>query len=91
MFSTIEFGNRLSEKRREAGLTQEELVARVGDENISLSPLKRLEGGCGHIEMVRVMKICKALECTLQDLVEENVVQTALKRYFCEEVMKKNL
>ncbi len=84
MFNTKEFGNRLAEKRREAGLTQEELVARVGDENMSLSTLKRLEGGCGHIEMVRMLKICKALGCMLQDLIEENVVQKALERYFCD-------
>ena len=84
MFNIIDFGNRLAEKRREAGLTQEELVARVGDENISLSTLKRLEGGSSHIEMVRVMKICKVLGCKLQDLVAENVVREALEKYFCD-------
>ena len=84
MFNTIKFGNRIAEKRREKGLTQEELVEKVGDENISLSTLKRIESGQGHINMIRVIRICRALGCKLQDLLDENLLREALKKWFSE-------
>ncbi len=82
MLNTIVFGNRLARKRREAGLTQETLVERVGDGIVSLSTLKRLESGKGHIDMVRVVKICGALGCSLQDLIEDDTLESALLNYF---------
>lgn len=82
MFNTIKFGNRIAEKRRKAGFTQEELVERVGDENISVSTLKRIESGHGHIDMVRIIRICKALGIELSDLIGENMLKQAIENWF---------
>ena len=84
MFNTIKFGNRIAEKRREKGLTQEELIERVGDEYISASTLKRIESGQGHIDMIRIIRICKALDCKLQDLLGEDSLKQALEEWFDE-------
>ena len=85
MFNTVRFGNQIADKRREAGLTQEELVERAGEENISLSTLKRIESGQGHIDMIRVIRICKALGCELQDLLGENNLKNAIEKRFADE------
>ncbi len=88
MFNTVKFGNQIAEKRREAGLTQEELVGRVGDDKISVSTLKRIESGQGHIDMLRVIGICKELGCELQDLLGENDLKQALIKWFADECDK---
>ena len=71
MFNTIQFGNRIAQIRREKNMTQEDLVELVGEDYISVSTLKRIESGRGHIDMLRIIRICKALGCELQDLTGE--------------------
>ncbi len=82
MFNTIKFGNQIAAKRREAGLTQEGLVERVGDDYISVSTLKRIESGQGHIDMLRVIRICRALGIELSELLGESNLQQTLEHWF---------
>lgn len=84
MFNRVKFGKKIAQMRRAAGLTQEQLVERIGEDNISISTLKRIENGQGHIDMLRVIRICKALDIELSDLLGENVVKQALERFFNE-------
>lgn len=82
MFNEIILGNRLARKRREAGLTQEALIEKVGEGSVSLSTLKRLESGRGHIDLFRAIKICRVLGCSLQDLIGDDTLESALMNYF---------
>ena len=81
MFDEIILGNRLARKRREAGLTQEGLIEKVGEGSVSLSTLKRLESGRGHIDLFRAIKICRVLGCSLQDLIGDDTLESALEKY----------
>ena len=81
MVSEIILGNRLARKRREAGLTQEALIEKVGEGSVSLSTLKRLESGRGHIDLFRAIKICRVLGCSLQDLIGDDTLESALEKY----------
>lgn len=65
-------GHRIARKRREKGLTQEELIERVGDEGISLSTLKRIESGKNRFDMARIQTLCLAMDCALQDVISED-------------------
>lgn len=95
MFNTIEFGNWIAEKRREKGMTQEELVERVGEEYISLSTLKRMESGAGHIDMGRALKTCSVLGCNLSDFLDEKQINSDFRKtvetYFDGDVEEKDI
>lgn len=54
--------------RQQAGLTQEKLIEIIGDDRISLSTLKRIEKGEGHINMAFILEICSALGKNLSEL-----------------------
>lgn len=84
MFNAFQFGNSIADKRLKAGFTQEQLIERVGEEHLSLSTLKRIESGTGHIDMYRIIQICDALNCQLQDLLGDNNLRDALEKYFCD-------
>jgi transcriptional regulator with XRE-family HTH domain len=59
------FGRALRELRSRAGLTQEELSARVG---IGVAYLSRLENGHRGARWHTVMRLLRALDATLADL-----------------------
>jgi len=80
MLDSISIGKQIADKRRNAGLTQEELVEKVGEDKLSLSTLKRIESGQGHMNMVRIFNICKALDCKLDDLVGNYDLREALEK-----------
>ena len=84
MFNTINFGNRIAQLRREKKMTQEDLVEHVGEEYISVSTLKRIESGKGHIDMNRVIRICKALDCEIRDLTGETTLREMLEKVYDE-------
>ncbi len=82
MLNTIEIGNTIAERRRKAGLTQEGLIDLVGEENISLSTLKRIESGHGHLDMARLLRISQALQCELEDLVDAGSLRNTVEPWF---------
>ena len=84
MFNTIQFGNRIAQIRREKNMTQEDLVELVGEDYISVSTLKRIESGRGHIDMLRIIRICKALGCELQGLTGETTLRGILEKAYDE-------
>ncbi len=59
------FGRALRKLRSQAGLTQEELSARVG---IGVAYLSRLENGHRGARWHTVMRLLRALDATLADL-----------------------
>ena len=75
-------GRRIVYYRKKKQLTQEELVERVGEDKVSLSTLKRIEGGNGHFDMLRLNYICKALGCSLSDLVQEDDKRAAIEEFY---------
>ena len=84
MNNMIDIGARIAELRREKGLTQEGLIEIIGDDLISLSTLKRIEGGTGHLDFRRLDEICEALGCRVQDLLYDEDIRTAMKDFIIE-------
>ena len=64
-------GTRIANERRYACLTQEELVGLIGEHNISLSTLKRIEHDEGRVRLSNTMLICKALGLSVYDIVDD--------------------
>ena len=81
MINIANIGTQIADRRRKIGLTQEELIERVGDHVISLSTLKRIENGKGHIDFLHIQALCSALGWNLQDLLAENAEQQASNDY----------
>ena len=73
MINIADIGPQIANKRRKTGLTQEQLIEKVGDHVISLSTLKRIENGKGHIDFVHVQALCFAMGWNVQELLAENV------------------
>ena len=83
MYDKFELGERIASKRRIAGITQEELIERIGEENLSLSTLKRIEEGTGHLNIENLLLIANAMGYKLKDLIEDDSLRTILeKRYY---------
>ena len=82
---TDSIGTRIANERRYAGLTQEELVGLIGEQNISLSTLKRIEHDEGRISLSNAMMICKALDLSVSDIVDDKAdLRYALASWFNE-------
>jgi transcriptional regulator with XRE-family HTH domain len=59
---------RITELRTKAGLTQMQLATAMG---VDPSTVRNLEKGRAGIEQIeRVIKLCKALGCNVEDLIE---------------------
>ena len=83
MYDKLELGERIVSKRRIAEITQEELIERIGEENLSLSTLKRIEEGTGHLNLENILLIANAMGYKLKDLIENDSLRTILeKRYY---------
>ncbi len=54
-----EIGKRISDKRKEQGLTQEQLAERM---NVSIQMISNLEGGKKAIRPENLVKLCEALD-----------------------------
>ena len=74
-------GDHIRELRKSRNITQERLIEIIGDERISLSTLKRIEGGNGGFNIGKLGLICDALNCDLMDLFDEEQVKAAIENY----------
>lgn len=74
-------GNHIRNLRKAKNITQEQLIDLVGDENLSLSTLKRIESGNGGFNVGRLGLICEALNCELVDLFDKEQIKLAIENY----------
>jgi transcriptional regulator with XRE-family HTH domain len=65
----------IGQLREQAGLTQRELSLILGVTETTIANWERGRSGLDWIE--RLMKLCKALNCNLEDLVTEEVDEAA--------------
>lgn len=74
-------GNNIRNLRKTKNVTQEQLIEAIGDENLSLSTLKRIESGNGGFNVGRLSHICKALNCELIDLFDQEQTKAVIENY----------
>ncbi len=67
-----EIGIRIQKARNLKKISREKLVELVGDENISISTIQRLENGETKISLELLQRICKALSIEMPELFESN-------------------
>ena len=76
-------GTRIANERRYAGLTLEELVGLICVQIISLSTLKRIEHDKGGVCLSNAMMICKALDLSVSDIVDDKAdLRNALASWY---------
>ena len=78
-------GNNIRSLRKLKNVTQEQLVELIGEENLSLSTLKRIESGNGGFNIRRLGLICEALDCELVDLFDREQIKAAIENY-CRQI-----
>lgn len=67
--------SKIAQLREKAGLTQRQLADQVGVTESTIRNLERNRNGIEQIE--RVIKLCQALDCTAEDLIEYKSVEDA--------------
>ncbi len=80
------FSDKLAKKRKENNLSQEQLADRL---NMSRQAVSKWESGSSYPDMEKIMEICKVLDCTLEDLLDDGTIkgQTNTRSSF-NDVMK---
>lgn len=81
---TMKIGEKIAELRKGKGLTQEDLIEIVGDENMSIATLRRIESGRCSLNLSRLSLICEALECDIRDVIKSNEKEDAIKAFYTE-------
>ncbi len=84
MEKSKEIGSRIAALRRAKDMTQEQLIERIGDDILSLSTLKRIETGRGHLSLRNIAVICAALNCRIQDLIDDVDIRSAMKEFIID-------
>jgi transcriptional regulator with XRE-family HTH domain len=64
----VAVGARVRLRRKEIGLSQDELARRVG---ITFQQIQKYEHGTNRISFSRLIEICEALNCSLADLIAD--------------------
>ena len=83
MYNKKDLGKRIAAKRHLAGITREGLIERIGDDNMSLPTLNRIERGDSHLNLDFLTMIAEAMGYKLQDLIDdESIRSNAEKLYF---------
>jgi len=70
-------GNRLRERRRALGMTQEQCAALMGFSRVSLT---RIELGYRRIRLAEIATICEVLGCSAEDLLGDPGLAAAAAR-----------
>lgn len=63
----IALGSRIRLRRRELGLSQEQLAKQIG---ITFQQVQKYEHGANRVSFSRLMEICQALKCGVIDLID---------------------
>ena len=67
----MKFGDKLIQLRKKNGLSQEELASSV---NVSRQSVSKWETGESYPEMNNILELCKVLNCNINDLVNDNII-----------------
>lgn len=66
------FSDKLAKKRKEKNLSQEQLAERL---KMSRQAISKWESGSSYPDMEKMMEICKVLDCTLEDLLDDGTIK----------------
>lgn len=81
--------NNLKKIRTLKGLTQQQLAEKVDCKNQYISDIERGIRNINSIQWGTLDKICKALDCSIYDLVEDRGDNTMTKKDKLEKILKK--
>jgi transcriptional regulator with XRE-family HTH domain len=82
MLNNIDIGSRIATLRKLRGYTQENLVEVIGEDRLSLSTLKRLEQGKGHLDLINLFGISNALNVSITELISEEDMRTDVRAFY---------
>ncbi len=72
----MKFYEKLPKKRKENNLSQEQLADRLG---VSRQAVSKWESGLSYPDMEKILEICKILNCTLDELMDDGVINKDIK------------
>ena len=72
----MKFCDKLSMQRKKNNMSQEVLADRLG---VSRQAVSKWESGTSMPDMERIMELCKVLDCNLDDLVDDGVINSTVK------------
>lgn len=67
----MKFCDKLAKLRKNNNLSQEQLADRLG---VSRQAVSKWESGLSHPDMDKIIQMCKILDCTLEDLMDDDVI-----------------
>lgn len=73
----MKFCDKLSMQRKKNNMSQEVLADRLG---VSRQAVSKWESGASMPDMERIMELCKILDCNLDDLVDDGVIGSGVKK-----------
>ena len=73
----MKFCDKLSMQRKKNNMSQEVLADRLG---VSRQAVSKWESGTSMPDMERIMELCKILDCNLDDLVDDGVIGSSVKK-----------
>lgn len=68
----MRFKDKLAQKRKENNLSQEILADKLG---VSRQAVSKWESGASYPDMDKILQLCKILNCTLEDLLDDGVIK----------------
>ena len=79
-----DIGLKIQKARNLRNLSREKLVELVGDENVSVSTIQRLENGETKISLELLLKICEALDVNLSEMLDANSAKSIVANLMSE-------
>lgn len=73
----MRFCDKLSKIRKNNNLSQEQLADRLG---VSRQAVSKWEQGLSHPDMDKIIQMCKILDCTLEELMDDDIIGGNLKK-----------
>lgn len=67
----MKFSDKLAKQRKDNNLSQEQLADRLG---VSRQAVSKWESGSSYPDMDKMIKMCKILNCTLEDLLDDGTI-----------------
>ena len=67
----MKFGENLYNLRKKSNMSQELLAEKLG---VSRQSVSKWENGNAYPEMNRIIKICKIFHCSINELINENII-----------------